>query len=157
MTHSSTPQQYYASLPRKHFASAAMIFNDDRLLIVKTSYKEGWVLPGGGVDENEGPYAACMREVAEEVGLTVTSARLGGTAFLNTNPVRGDIVELFWICDVADRGAVKIDGHEIVDAMWATRDECKQIMRYGLGFRTLAVWDAWSAGRAAYIENDRVF
>lgn len=157
MTPSSTPQQYFAELPRKRFASAAMIFESNRLLIVKTSYKEGWVLPGGGVDSDEGLYAACVREVREEVGLTVTSATFGGTAFLYQNPVRGDVIETFWICDVDNRNVIKIDNHEIIDFMWATRNECEQIMRVGLGFRTLAVWDAWTAGRAAYIENDKVF
>ena len=42
---------------------------ENRVLLVRHSYMEGWHLPGGGVDAGEPPDAAVIRELQEEVGL----------------------------------------------------------------------------------------
>src|ERR1700678_3267330 len=64
------PDQYVASLARKRMAATAF-FRDDqgRVLLVNPVYKETWDLPGGAVEAEESPHAACRREVAEELGL----------------------------------------------------------------------------------------
>lgn len=51
----------------------AAIFSDDRkeLLIVKKRNIPVWVLPGGGIDPNETPEEAIVREVKEETGLNI--------------------------------------------------------------------------------------
>jgi 8-oxo-dGTP pyrophosphatase MutT (NUDIX family) len=65
------PDQYVASLARKRMAATAF-FRDDqgRVLLVNPVYKETWDLPGGAVEAEESPHAACRREVAEELGWT---------------------------------------------------------------------------------------
>ena len=59
-----------ASLARKRMAATAF-FRDDqgRVLLVNPVYKETCELPGGAVEAEESPHAACRREVAEELGL----------------------------------------------------------------------------------------
>ncbi|CAO5162807.1 hypothetical protein FAIPA1_220015 [Frankia sp. AiPs1] len=54
------------------FAAAGALFFDEaeRVLLVEPSYKPGWDIPGGFVEPGESPYAACMREVEEELGIT---------------------------------------------------------------------------------------
>ncbi|WP_244957161.1 NUDIX domain-containing protein [Candidatus Frankia nodulisporulans] len=54
------------------FAAAGALFFDDqqRVLLVEPSYKPGWDIPGGFVEPGESPYAACVREVEEELGIT---------------------------------------------------------------------------------------
>jgi NUDIX domain len=83
------PEQYVASLARKRMAATAF-FRDDqgRVLLVNPVYKEPWDLPGGAVEAEESPHAACRREVAEELGLdrpgsrssTETRSRAGDAA-----------------------------------------------------------------------------
>ena len=62
--------QYVASLARKRMAAGAL-FRDGagRPLLVDPVYKDTWDLPGGAVEAEESPHAACRREVAEELGL----------------------------------------------------------------------------------------
>lgn len=48
-----------------------LVRNQNReILFVKHSYIDGWHLPGGGVDRGEDVYAAAIREVYEETGIT---------------------------------------------------------------------------------------
>ena len=56
-----------------------------------------WALPGGRIDEGESPLAAAMREVEEEVGLTLTETDLLGR--LDDYPTRSGYVMtpfVFW-------------------------------------------------------------
>lgn len=66
------PMSYYKSLPRKRMASGVLIRNKDgNILILKTTYKDHWEIPGGVVEENESPIQAAEREVKEEIGLDI--------------------------------------------------------------------------------------
>ncbi|MDB5187039.1 MAG: hypothetical protein JWM07_511 [Candidatus Saccharibacteria bacterium] len=71
----------YTSKSEAHFlhtfharpSSASIILQDDqqRALIVKAHYKAHWTFPGGMIDADETPKQAAVREVQEEVGLTI--------------------------------------------------------------------------------------
>ena len=49
---------------------AAVVEQDGRIVLVRHSYKSGWMFPGGAVDHNEHPVKALLRELHEEIGLT---------------------------------------------------------------------------------------
>lgn len=57
---------------------AGAIFSQDRknVLLVKRRDVPVWVLPGGGVDSNESPDSAIVREIWEETGFRVKLVRL---------------------------------------------------------------------------------
>jgi len=65
------PDEYVATLARKRMAAGAL-FRDaqGRVLLVVPTYKSTMDLPGGAVEAEGSPHAACRREVAEEPGLT---------------------------------------------------------------------------------------
>lgn len=58
--------------------AAGVLFRDaaGHVLLVKPVYKRGWDLPGGYVEPGEAPRQAAIREVAEELGLSLAVGRL---------------------------------------------------------------------------------
>ncbi|MFE1555963.1 NUDIX domain-containing protein [Streptomyces sp. NPDC058734] len=57
---------------RETVAAGVLLFDDrDRVLLVDPTYKPGWEFPGGVVEPGEAPARAGVREVAEELGLTL--------------------------------------------------------------------------------------
>jgi 8-oxo-dGTP pyrophosphatase MutT (NUDIX family) len=75
--HPYASSEFYKSLPTKH-VSAGCLFCDDlrRVLLVKPVYKDPWEIPGGVVEADESPLAACIREVREELNLDLEQLRL---------------------------------------------------------------------------------
>lgn len=69
--------EYVASLARKRMGAAAL-FRDQaaQVLLVDPVYRDTWGLPGGAVEADESPQAACRREVAEELGLDRPTGRI---------------------------------------------------------------------------------
>lgn len=51
--------------------AAGALFTDDagRIFMVRPTYKDYWDIPGGYVEPGESPYAACIREVREELSI----------------------------------------------------------------------------------------
>jgi 8-oxo-dGTP diphosphatase len=65
------------SLPRKWMAAGAVIRDaEGRVLMVEPTYKDAWEIPGGVVELDESPRAACARELREELGLALEPGRL---------------------------------------------------------------------------------
>ncbi len=63
-------------LPRQPATARALITDQDgRWLIVK-DHRPHWYLPGGLIEQDELPRAACQREVFEETGLIIEAGQL---------------------------------------------------------------------------------
>lgn len=50
----------------------AVVEQAGKVVLVRHSYKSGWLLPGGAVEHNEPPAEAIVRELREEIGLTTS-------------------------------------------------------------------------------------
>jgi 8-oxo-dGTP pyrophosphatase MutT (NUDIX family) len=99
------------------------IWHGQELLLVETSYRRSWSLPGGGIERGETARQAAVRELAEEVGLRVRAEQLlepwqiceRGPGGLNT-------VTIFTL-PLRTRPALEVDGLEIVASHWLSREQ----------------------------------
>lgn len=65
-------RKYYSLLGICTLGSRAIVLNDkNQVLLVKHTYQSHWYIPGGGVQKKESAKNAILRELKEEVGITV--------------------------------------------------------------------------------------
>ena len=84
----------YQALPKKRMASNALFLNEEgKILIVKPTYRRDWLLPGGIIEEHESPYAACIREIREELGLDIPLGRLLCVEYLSEEGEQTECVQ----------------------------------------------------------------
>ena len=86
------------------------------LLIQQSAGKQLWSLPGGKVRSNEAIKSALRREIREEIGLTVQSAKV---IDLFDRPQRCGLAILFHT--KLRKGKLKLPAKEIRDAAFVTK------------------------------------
>jgi 8-oxo-dGTP diphosphatase len=101
-----------------HDGALVALWHDGRLLMVRSSYRRRWDLPGGGVQRGESALAAARREIREEIALTLPEEALRpayqGTIFWEHRHDRVTIFET-----VATTAPVlRVDRREIVAAVF---------------------------------------
>ena len=73
----SSSYSYTKSLPKKRMSAGALFYNSDgKVLLVKPTYRDKWLIPGGIVEKDESPRQACEREIKEELSLIVSVSRI---------------------------------------------------------------------------------
>ena len=107
----------------RHFAALVMLWHDKKVLLVRTSYQDGWVAPGGGIKADECPVQAAIREASEELGLQLTLQDLRHVlAIERLWNNRRDMVQIFEV-ELPASPKLEIDNREIVEARFVTLEE----------------------------------
>jgi len=118
---------------RKLVVAGLIIGDDQRILITQRRADQAlpllWEFPGGKVEPGEAPVAALVRELREELGVTVAVGRVWDVLF-HAYP-EFDLVMLVYVCRIVDGSPRAV---EVADLAWvATCD--------------LARWDILPADR----------
>ncbi|MGW9028959.1 NUDIX domain-containing protein [Streptomyces sp. NPDC055722] len=157
----STPDfaTYIAGLPRV-LAGAAVLFQDGagRVLLVEPNYREGWALPGGTIESDDGetPRQGARRETLEEIGLDVELGRLLAVDWVHFTG-RPPLVAYLYDGGVLDEEvlkAIRLQEEELLSWRLVPREELTEYLSGTLGRRVLVALDVLAAGSStAELEN----
>ncbi len=127
-------------------ADAAVIDEDDRILLVRRTDDRRWGLIAGWVEPNEHPAATVVREAAEEVGLDIEVIRLAGIGHRPAGAEAGphSTVSVVYLCRVAG-------GHTAPSLMKSSRPSGSTSTRSTNGTSTTP---SWLRSPSALIERD---
>jgi len=118
---------------RKLVVAGLIIGDDHRILITQRRADQElplqWEFPGGKVEPGESPVAALVRELGEEIGVTVAVGRIWEVLF-HAYPAF-DLVMLVYVCRIVDGVPRPV---EVADVAWVAAPD-------------LARWDILPADR----------
>jgi 8-oxo-dGTP diphosphatase len=117
---------WFVRRPRTAGALVAL-WHGHRLLVIRTSYRPHVSLPGGFVSAGEAPRDAAVRELREELDLSVDAGALR-EAWCDTIDFehRQDTVTIFE-ASVPDRPEIRLDRREIVWADWIDAERARAL------------------------------
>lgn len=150
---------YTAGLARKRMG-AAVLFTDtaNRVLLVEPTYKDYWEIPGGAVEAHESPYEAAVRELKEELDLSVSPGRLLVVDWVPPRPGRTEGVMFVYDggqLSPAQATEINLPADELKGWAWCTPAEVRQRMTQLLSHRVNAAVQARTDGGTAYLESGR--
>jgi ADP-ribose pyrophosphatase YjhB (NUDIX family) len=100
------------------YGAAVALWYEGKVLMVRTSYRPTFSLPGGFVRRGEPPEQAARRELLEEIRLDLPAEALRhawhGTVHYES---RLDTIDI-WEVSLEERPDLRIDGREIIWAGW---------------------------------------
>ena len=114
--------------PNTH-GSLVAIWLSNQLLMVQTSYRRGYGLPGGGIQAGESARDAAVRELHEELGLAIESNWLQDPWTISERQPGGlntvTIFALLWDQHQTNsiHPPIEIDQLEIIAATWMSREQ----------------------------------
>jgi len=142
--------------PKKRISAGALIRNGaGELLIVKPTYREGWLLPGGIVEAGESPQRALVREVEEELNLRLRAPRLRCVDYLSASGEYGESLHLLFACaapDAAELAQLRVDADELAQWRWSAPDAAQALLVPSIAARLRTLARAAPQG-VLYLEN----
>jgi|WetSurMetagenome_2_1015567.scaffolds.fasta_scaffold44376_3 8-oxo-dGTP diphosphatase len=150
---------YYKNLPKKRMGAGVLIFNENnKILVIKPSYRDHWSIAGGVIEKNESPKAACIREVKEEIGINLKKIEFLGVDYTFDNSQKGESLQFIFYGGKLSKNEIekiKIDGKEIVEYRFMKINDALPLLGEKLKKRMLKCLEAFKKNSAAYLENGK--
>jgi 8-oxo-dGTP pyrophosphatase MutT (NUDIX family) len=128
-----------------------------RVLIVKPTYKPAWELPGGAVEDDESPRGACVREVREELGISVAVGELLCVDYNSSTPDYLESLMFLFATEPLDASTVEtieLPPEELSEYRFVTVAEATELLGERVG-RRLATVLAGRGGVGVYLEDQQ--
>ncbi|GAA3387384.1 NUDIX hydrolase [Cryptosporangium minutisporangium] len=137
-------------------AAAGALFLDgqDRVMLVRPTYKDHWEIPGGMIEAGESPRDACLREVEEELGLR---AAIGDLLVVDwaPHPVTGDkylfVFAAARLTD-AEHAAIRLQESELSEYRYVPLADLDGFTIPRMTARLTSAYAAAAQGRTLYLE-----
>ncbi len=153
-------ESWYASLATMYGSAAALITDTDdpsaRVLLVKPNYRDLWSLPGGILEDGEAPHRGCVREVEEELGLSLPAGPLLAVGWIAPDGLRlRPIVSFVFDGGVlADPGQIRLQEEELDAWRFTEPAEFEQFLPSFAVSRVRAALTARFTGAPAYVPTE---
>jgi 8-oxo-dGTP diphosphatase len=148
---------YIASLARKRMAAGALCRDRvGRVLLVDPVYRDTWDLPGGAVEAEESPHAACRREVAEELGLDRPVGRVLAVDWVPSRPERPEGLIVVYdggVLTATDIKAIRVQDGELAGFAFVGPDQVAGRVTQLVARRISACLEALAGGTVASLEG----
>jgi len=148
---------FHQSLPKKRMSAGCLLFDhQNRILLVNPTYKKQWEVPGGIVEQDESPLQACVREIQEELGLTIQPKRL---LCVDYGPTSGDRLEnLSFIFDGGQLSTTNIENitlekSELSEYRFCTPDETAALLHTRVEQRVQQCLSIINTDQTLYLEK----
>ena len=152
--------EFIARQPKKRMAANALIRDGDgRLLLVKPTYRPEWLVPGGVIEADESPYAACRREVREEIGLDLDIGRLLCVEYQTAGAERSEALVFSFDGGVLTPdhiAALVLQESELCDYQFLALGAARPLFPERLAGQMTASFSALVSGATAYLEDGRL-
>jgi 8-oxo-dGTP diphosphatase len=151
--------EFMASLPRKRMGAGALLRDQaGRVLLVEPVYQDAWVVPGGVVEADESPHAACRREVAEELGLDRPPGRILSVDWVPAEPGRTEALVIFYdggVLSEQEIAAITLQADELASFAFCTTAEVEAKVRPPVARRIAESLTALAGETVAALEEGR--
>ncbi|MGI8445823.1 MAG: NUDIX domain-containing protein [Streptosporangiaceae bacterium] len=126
------------------------------VLLVDPVYRDTWDLPGGAVEAEESPHAACRREVAEELGLDRPAGRVLAVDWVPSRPERPEGLIVVYdggVLTPADIDAITVPDSELAGFAFVCPAAVAQRVTPLVGRRIAVCLEALASGTVASLEG----
>lgn len=139
---------YLGKWNKTRTACRGIVIENSEILLSYESVTGQWMIPGGGLEENESEADCCIREVAEETGILVNASEC--MLEIDEYYENWKLINKYFICKVKGTANTKLTEREQkvgMEPRWLSVDNAKNIfskhtsytetdeMRRGLYFR----------------------
>ncbi len=122
----------HKQLPTKRLAACVLLFDDrERLLVLKTTYRTDWLVPGGIVERDESPWEGARREVREEIGIEIDRLDFAAMDWRSSDEEYDDSLHFVFhggTLSAERKAAIRPDGVEIADHRFVPLDEAERLL-----------------------------
>jgi ADP-ribose pyrophosphatase YjhB (NUDIX family) len=147
--------------PRKRVAAKVLLRDErGRLLLVDPVYKPHWDLPGGMAEANEPPHEAALRELREELGLSIELGRLLCVDWVAPRDPWDDLLMFVFAGGVLPMGLaedLKPRDAELREVRWFDPEQLAEALRADVGARTHCALRAWDDDTTVFLSQGRPF
>ncbi|MES4902430.1 MULTISPECIES: NUDIX hydrolase [unclassified Streptomyces] len=143
-------------MARPRMAAGALFCDaQDRVLLVRPSYKPMWEVPGGYIETGESPLSACRREVEEELGITPP---IGSLLVVDWAPNAAEGDKVLYLFDGGElspgaAASIKLASDELLAAEFHTAEDLDQLLIPRLARRVKRALTARAQGCPVYLEH----